>query len=158
MLRYVSPCSMLLQSDPYSFEVTRYDSRCSGCDRLLPQCSACDQRLRCSRSAGQCFTRCLVQRGFLKICSKFTREHPHRSVISIKLQSNFIEITLRHRCSLVNLLHIFRTPFLKKHIWLFASWSLGICSVRKMLIPSTQILKWVSSIINFLRFEESHIL
>ena len=27
--------------------------------------------------------------------------------------SNFIEITLRHRCSRVNLLHIFRTPFLK---------------------------------------------
>ena len=24
-----------------------------------------------------------------------------------------IEITLRHRCSLVNLLHIFRTPFYK---------------------------------------------
>ena len=27
--------------------------------------------------------------------------------------SNFIEITLRHGCSPVNLLHIFRTPFLK---------------------------------------------
>ena len=27
------------------------------------------------------------------------------------LQSNFIEITLQHRCSPVNLLHIFRTPF-----------------------------------------------
>ena len=27
--------------------------------------------------------------------------------------SNFIEITLRHRCSRVNLLHIFRTPFPK---------------------------------------------
>ena len=29
----------------------------------------------------------------LKICSKFTGERPWRSVISIKLQSNFIEIT-----------------------------------------------------------------
>ena len=28
------------------------------------------------------------------------------------LQSNFIEITLRPVCSPVNLLHIFRTPFL----------------------------------------------
>ena len=28
--------------------------------------------------------------------------------------NNFIEITLRHACSPVNLLHIFRTPFLKK--------------------------------------------
>ena len=29
-----------------------------------------------------------LQRGVLKICSKFTGEHPYRSVISIKLQSN----------------------------------------------------------------------
>ena len=29
------------------------------------------------------------------------------------VQSNFIEITLRHGCSPVNLLHIFRTLFLK---------------------------------------------
>ena len=49
----------------------------------------------------------------LKICSKFTGEHPCRSVISIKLQSNFIEIALWHGCSPVNLLLIFRTPFLK---------------------------------------------
>ena len=34
-----------------------------------------------------------------------------RRVISIKLLCNFIEITLRHGCSPVNLLHIFRTPF-----------------------------------------------
>ena len=27
------------------------------------------------------------------------------------MQSNFIETTLRHGCSPVNLLHIFRTPF-----------------------------------------------
>ena len=30
-----------------------------------------------------------------------------------KLQSNFTEITLRHGCSPVNLLHIFRTLFSK---------------------------------------------
>ena len=34
----------------------------------------------------------------LEICSKFTGEHPCRSAISIKLQSNFIEITLQHGC------------------------------------------------------------
>ena len=34
--------------------------------------------------------------GVLKICSKFTRVHPCRSAISIKLQSNFIEFTLQH--------------------------------------------------------------
>ena len=38
-------------------------------------------------------------KGALKISSKFTGEHPYRSVISIKL--------------LPNLLHIFRTPFPK---------------------------------------------
>ena len=54
----------------------------------------------------------------LKICSKFTGEHPCRSAILRKLQSNFIEsnfieIALRHGCFPVNLLHIFKTPFLK---------------------------------------------
>ena len=50
-------------------------------------------------------------KGILIICSKFTGEHPWRSVISIKLLCSFIEITLQHECSPVNLLHIFRTPF-----------------------------------------------
>ena len=54
----------------------------------------------------------------LKICDKFTGERRCRSVISIKVQSNllickFIEITLRQGSSIVNLLHIFRTPFPK---------------------------------------------
>ena len=52
-------------------------------------------------------------KGVLKICSTFTVEHPCRSAISIKLQSNSIEITFRHGCSPVNLLHIFRILFLK---------------------------------------------
>ena len=55
----------------------------------------------------------LLGKGVLKICSKFAGEHPCRSAISIKLQSNFIEIALRHGCSPVNLLLIFRTPFRK---------------------------------------------
>ena len=52
--------------------------------------------------------------GVLKIGIKFTGEHSYRSVISIKLLCNFIEITLRHGCSPVNLLYIFRTPLPKK--------------------------------------------
>ena len=52
-----------------------------------------------------------LEKGVLKICSKFTRDN-HAEVRSLKLLSNFIEITLRHGCSPVNLLHIFRTPFL----------------------------------------------
>ena len=56
--------------------------------------------------------RVFLVKGVLKICSKFTGEHQCRSAISINLQRNFIETTLRHGCS-VNLLHISRTPFLK---------------------------------------------
>ena len=52
-------------------------------------------------------------KGVLRVCSKFTGEHPCRSAISIKFQSNFIEIALRLGCSPENLLHIFRTPFPK---------------------------------------------
>ena len=51
------------------------------------------------------------EKGVLKICSKFTGEQSRRSVISIKLLCNFMEITLMHVCSPVNLLHIFKTPF-----------------------------------------------
>ena len=66
----------------------------------------------------------------LKICSKFTGEHPCRSVISVKLQS----ITLRHECFIVNLLYIFRTPFLKNTSeWLLLILkSLATSSSRKL--------------------------
>ena len=52
-----------------------------------------------------------MREGVQKICSKFTGERPCRIEISMKLLCNFIEITLRHGRFLVNLLHIFRTPF-----------------------------------------------
>ena len=52
----------------------------------------------------------LLVKGVMKICSRFAGEYPCRSVISTKLQSNLIEITIRHGFSPVNLLHIFRTP------------------------------------------------
>ena len=51
-------------------------------------------------------------KGVLKICSKFTAEHQCPSVVSITLLCNFIEIRLRHGCSPMNLLRIYRTPFL----------------------------------------------
>ena len=53
------------------------------------------------------------RKSVLKIYSKFTAEHPCQSVISIKLQSSFIDITLWHDCSPVYLLHFFRTAFPK---------------------------------------------
>ena len=52
-------------------------------------------------------------KGVLKICSKFTAEHPCRSAISIKLLCNFIEIALWYWCFPVNLLNIFKTAFYK---------------------------------------------
>ena len=52
-------------------------------------------------------------KGVLKICSKFTGDHPCRNVILIKLLCNFSEITLWYGFSPVNLLHIFRKLFYK---------------------------------------------
>ena len=54
-----------------------------------------------------------LRKGVLKICCKFKGKQPCRSVISIKLLCNFMEITLRHGCSPVNLLRISRTSFRK---------------------------------------------
>ena len=53
-------------------------------------------------------------------CSKLSLLKNHseavvQSVISLKLQSNFIEIKLRHGCCPVNLLHIFRTHSTKNN-------------------------------------------
>ena len=42
-----------------------------------------------------------LEKGVLKICSKFTGEYPCRSATSIKLLSNFIEIVLRHGLLLI---------------------------------------------------------
>ena len=64
------------------------------------------QRFHCIRfrsSRSEMF----LGKGVLKICSRFTGEDPRRSVILMKLQTNFIEITLQHGCSPVNFL---RTP------------------------------------------------
>ena len=44
---------------------------------------------------------------------KFTWDQSCRSVFLTNLWSNFIEVTLRHVCSPVHLLHIFRIPFTK---------------------------------------------
>ena len=61
-------------------------------------------------AAESALRRCSFGKRLVKICSKFTGEHSCQSVISIKLQSNFIEIVLQRGCS-VNLLRIFRIHF-----------------------------------------------
>ena len=60
---------------------------------------------------GSCHPEVFLGEGVLKICNKFTGEHPCRSAISIKLLCT--SVFSFHGCSLVNLLHIFRTPFPK---------------------------------------------
>ena len=76
----------------------------------------------------------------LKLCSKFTGEHPCRSAISVKIFCKFFEIALRHGRSPVNLLHIFRPPlngwFLKVafgHLNLAMQWESrgGLYFIRK---------------------------
>ena len=56
-----------------------------------------------------------LEKGVLKVYCKFTGQYSWQSVISIKLQSNFIVIALRHRCSPVNLLYVSRTPLYKNN-------------------------------------------
>ena len=66
----------------------------------------------------------LLWKDALKICSKFTGEHPCQSVISIKFQSNFIKTTLRHGGSPANLLYIFlRTTSLNLLVFCFFLYS-----------------------------------
>ena len=89
-----------------------------------------------------------LRKGVLKICNKFTGKHPCRSAISIKLLCNFIEITLRHGYSPVNLQHIFRTPFLKKT----SEWLLLHFKEIIELITLTIISMLINSIIFLKRF------
>ena len=55
----------------------------------------------------------VLKRGFLKICSKITREHPCQGVISIKCECNFIEVTLKQSYSYITFGY-FQNNFLKK--------------------------------------------
>ena len=52
---------------------------------------------------------------FLKICSKFTGEHPYGSAILIKLQSNFIGV---FSCKFAA---YFQNIFSTEHLWMAAS-------------------------------------
>ena len=84
-------------------------------------------------------------KGLLKMSSKLTGEYACRNVISIKLLCNFIEITLRHACSPVSLLHIFRIPFLKN-----TSGRLLVNIIRKTLVKVSLTLNQVAPCLAFL--------
>ena len=80
--------------------------------------------------------RCSQEKVFWKYAANL-QENAHTEV-----QSNFIEITLRHRCSVVNLQHIFRTPFPKNT----SGWLLlhdPLLSLR-LLNQISMCWKWVS--------------
>ena len=76
--------------------------------------------------------RCSQEKDVLKICSKITGEHSCRSVISIKLLCNFIEIALRYDCFFVNQLHIFRIPFLKNS-----------CGFFQLFVQLVSLVLWI---------------
>ena len=93
-------------------------------NRILKHHEMCHRNLRQYSASqtiilGNKFIEILLQkqpsRGVLEIWSKFTGQYPCRSAFSIKLQSNFIEMTLRNGCSPVDLLHIFGTHFPKNN-------------------------------------------
>ena len=66
-------------------------------------------------------------------------------MISIKLQSNFIEIALRHECSPVNLLHIFITPVPRNTSeWLF----LEIVNMFSKILYSPNVHKFMQSYVS----------
>ena len=98
----VSFWTTVLKETSSAIEATIYPGRV-----LFPYHKSLNWSYRSSRSEA------FLVKGVLKVCSNFTIEHSGRSVISIKLHCNFIETTLRHGCSPVNLLYIFRTPFPK---------------------------------------------
>ena len=70
--------------------------------------------------------------------------HPCRSVTSKKFQCNFIEITLLHRSSPVNSLHVCRIPLLKNTLrgMLFDVWlqSRKICLLLSLLLSLLLLL------------------
>ena len=65
---------------------------------LFLKSASCWQNLKNSHYNGS-ETALFLGKGALKIFNKFTREHPCRSVISIKLQRNFAEVKARQGCS-----------------------------------------------------------
>ena len=60
-----------------------------------------------------------------------------RSAISLKLQSNFNEIALRHGWSPVNVLHIFKTPFLQNT----SAWLLLNIFIENVLLDPCKSVK-----------------
>ena len=76
------------------------------------------QRLFIPEAAIQRFSK---EKLFWKYAANLQENTHAEGAISIKLQSYFIEITLQHWRSPVNLLRIFRAPFSYEQLWMAAS-------------------------------------
>ena len=75
----------------------------------------------------------------------------------MQLQSNFIEITLRHGCSPVNLLHIFRTPFLRNTSeWLLLTSAVWNLNFPPFVDPSVEIDHIEDPILRIIKQYENH--
>ena len=102
-------------------------------------------------------TKVFLGKGILKICSKFTVEHPCWSAISIKFLCNFIEITIQHGCSPVYLLSIFRTPFFKNTSgWLLLNLS-RLRHISHCLFYFWKITRWTFLALREQNFSRNHI-
>ena len=64
-----------------------------------------------------------------------------------KVAKNFIEITVRHGCSPVNLLHVFITPF-------FKNISVGLLPAHLLMSNSTSIMKTSLKFLTFYYFSK----
>ena len=92
-------------------------------------------------------------KSILKICNRFTGGHLRRIMISVNLLCNFIEITLWHGCSPVNLPHISRTPFSRNTSgWLLLYYVPCTTSAYPFVIIQSCIINYLISIIIFVAF------
>ena len=57
----------------------------------------------------------LMQKGLLQMCCKFSGVYLFMGMVSVKLQSGFVEILLLHFCSLVGLFHVCRASLLESN-------------------------------------------
>ena len=73
---------------------------------------------------------------------KYAANLQENTHVEVRFQSNFIEMALRHWCSPVNLLHIFRTPFPKNT----SGW-LPLYVTSKLFRCSEDLLSFLSSLV-----------
>ena len=79
-------------------------------------------------------------KGVLKICSKFTGEHPCQSAVPRKLLCNFIKIALLYGCSHINLLRIFRTNYFIHVVCLQGTVAVSFSEIQYFILAPKQNL------------------